>query len=98
MKYDERVLCCRFLDRYEKVHYLGEVGERANDDDEDSRHRRWSARALHSVPLTYNYSQHNVNGKYLYTGVCLCPSNSNHTVVPICTANATALITRWAII
>ncbi|XP_054261438.1 AT-rich interactive domain-containing protein 2 isoform X4 [Macrosteles quadrilineatus] len=51
----------RYLDRYEKVHYLGEVGERANDDDEDNRHRRWSARALHSVPLTYNYSQHNVN-------------------------------------
>lgn len=53
----------RYLDRYEKVHFLGEVGERANDDDEDNRHRRWSARALHSVPLTYNYSQHNVNGK-----------------------------------
>ncbi|XP_046665386.1 AT-rich interactive domain-containing protein 2-like [Homalodisca vitripennis] len=52
-----------YLDRYEKVHYLGEVGERANDDDEDNRHRRWSARALHSVPLTYNYSQHIVNGE-----------------------------------
>ncbi|KAL1110323.1 hypothetical protein AAG570_007856 [Ranatra chinensis] len=51
----------RYLDRYEKVHYLGEVGERAGDDDEDSRHRRWSARSLHSVPLTYNHSQHNVN-------------------------------------
>ncbi|XP_075234354.1 brahma associated protein 170kD isoform X2 [Lycorma delicatula] len=50
----------RYLDRYEKVHFLGEVGERSNDDDEDSRHRRWSARALHSVPLTYNYTQHNV--------------------------------------
>lgn len=60
----------RYLDRYEKVHFLGEVGERANDDDEDNRHRRWSARALHSVPLTYNYSQHNVNGKLCLEMFC----------------------------
>ncbi|XP_074095962.1 brahma associated protein 170kD isoform X3 [Cotesia typhae] len=50
----------RYLDRYEKVHFLGEDGQQADDDDEDSRHRKWSARALHSVPLTYNYHQHNV--------------------------------------
>lgn len=61
----------RYLDRYEKVHFLGEVGERANDDDEDNRHRRWSARALHSVPLTYNYSQHNVNGK-IWAKILFC--------------------------
>ncbi|XP_066999629.2 AT-rich interactive domain-containing protein 2 isoform X2 [Anabrus simplex] len=50
----------RYLDRYEKLHYLGEDVDRASDDDEESRHRRWSARALHSVPLTYNHHQHNV--------------------------------------
>ncbi|XP_044582225.1 AT-rich interactive domain-containing protein 2 isoform X1 [Cotesia glomerata] len=50
----------RYLDRYEKVHFLGEDGQQADDDDEDSRHRKWSARSLHSVPLTYNYHQHNV--------------------------------------
>ncbi|XP_049826034.1 AT-rich interactive domain-containing protein 2 isoform X3 [Aethina tumida] len=50
----------RYLDRWEKVHYLGEDGERGSDDDEESRHKRWSARALHSVPYTYNYSQHNI--------------------------------------
>ncbi|XP_020300898.1 AT-rich interactive domain-containing protein 2 isoform X8 [Pseudomyrmex gracilis] len=50
----------RYLDRYEKVHFLGEDGQQADDDDEDSRHRKWSARALHSVPLTYNHSQHNI--------------------------------------
>ncbi|XP_050489162.1 AT-rich interactive domain-containing protein 2 isoform X2 [Bombus huntii] len=50
----------RYLDRYEKVHFLGEDGQQADDDDEDSRHRKWSARALHSVPLTYNHHQHNV--------------------------------------
>ncbi|XP_011647948.1 AT-rich interactive domain-containing protein 2 isoform X6 [Pogonomyrmex barbatus] len=50
----------RYLDRYEKVHFLGEDGQQADDDDEDSRHRKWSARALHSVPLTYNHHQHNI--------------------------------------
>ncbi|XP_021925461.1 AT-rich interactive domain-containing protein 2 isoform X4 [Zootermopsis nevadensis] len=50
----------RHLDRYEKVHYLGEDVERGSDDDEETRHRRWSARALHCVPLTYNHHQHNV--------------------------------------
>lgn len=50
----------RYLDRYEKVHYLGEDVDRGSDDDEESRHRRWSARALHSVPLSYNHHQHNV--------------------------------------
>lgn len=53
----------RYLDRYEKVHFLGEDGQQADDEDEDSRHRKWSARALHSVPLTYNHHQHNVAGK-----------------------------------
>jgi len=53
----------RYLDRYEKVHFLGEDGQQADDDDEDSRHRKWSARALHSVPLTYNHHQHNIAGE-----------------------------------
>ncbi|XP_026274437.1 AT-rich interactive domain-containing protein 2 isoform X2 [Frankliniella occidentalis] len=48
----------RYLDRYEKVHFLGEDGGRASDDDDDSRHKRWSARVLHSVPLVYNTHQH----------------------------------------
>ncbi|XP_017768585.1 PREDICTED: uncharacterized protein LOC108556814 isoform X2 [Nicrophorus vespilloides] len=50
----------RYLDRWEKVHFLGEEADRGSDDDEESRHKRWSARALHSVPLTYNYQQHNI--------------------------------------
>ncbi|GLG96120.1 AT-rich interactive domain-containing protein 2 [Gryllus bimaculatus] len=56
----ESHLGVKYLDRYEKLHYLGEDVDRASDDDEETRHRRWSARALHSVPLTYNHSQHNV--------------------------------------
>lgn len=51
----------RYLDRYEKVHFLGDEAERGSDDDVDSRHRRWSARALHTVPLAYNHHQHNVS-------------------------------------
>nr|XP_023020408.1 AT-rich interactive domain-containing protein 2 isoform X6 [Leptinotarsa decemlineata] len=50
----------RYLDRWEKVHFLHEEPDRGSDDDEESRHKRWSARSLHSVPYTYNYSQHNV--------------------------------------
>lgn len=48
----------RYLDRYEKIHFHGELGV---DDDEISRHRQWSARALHSIPMTYNHTQHSVN-------------------------------------
>ncbi|XP_045481042.1 AT-rich interactive domain-containing protein 2 isoform X5 [Harmonia axyridis] len=51
----------RYLDRWEKVHFLGEEGDRGSDDDEEGRHKRCSARALHMVPLTYNYNQHVVN-------------------------------------
>lgn len=58
------VMHFRYLDRYEKVHFLGEDGQQADDDDEDSRHRKWSARALHSVPLTYNHHQHNIAGEW----------------------------------
>ncbi|KAF5270062.1 hypothetical protein FQA39_LY08474 [Lamprigera yunnana] len=53
-------LYLRYLDRWEKVHFLGEEADRGSDDDEESRHKRWSARALHSVPLSYNYQQHNI--------------------------------------
>jgi len=57
----------RYLDRYEKTHFLGDDGGRGSDEDEDSRHKRWSARALHSVPLTYNHSQHVISGKFVNT-------------------------------
>lgn len=56
----------RYLDRYEKINFLGETGSIAGDDDEDSRHKKWSARALHSVPLVYNHHQHSVVGKYKF--------------------------------
>lgn len=45
---------------------MGETGSIAGDDDEDSRHKKWSARALHSVPLVYNHHQHSVSGMYKF--------------------------------
>jgi len=30
----------RYLDRYEKINFLGETGSIAGDDDEDSRHKK----------------------------------------------------------
>ena len=58
----------RYLDTYEKIHYLGEDGDDADDDDwykdaEDSRSRRQkSQKVQNSVPLSYNLNQHNVSG------------------------------------
>ena len=59
----------RYLDTYEKIHYLGEDGDDADDDDwykdaEDSRSRRQkSQKVQNSIPLSYNLNQHNVSGK-----------------------------------
>lgn len=50
----------RYLDRYEKVHFLGEDSERVDDPDDDNRHKKWNNKVLNEVPLKYNYSQHTV--------------------------------------
>lgn len=53
----------RFLDRYEKVHFLGEDNDRIADhyeNDEDNRHKKWNNKHFNDVPMKYNYSQHNV--------------------------------------
>ena len=58
----------RYLDTYEKIHYLGEDGDDGDDDDwykdaEDSRSRRQkSQKVQNSIPLSYNLNQHNVSG------------------------------------
>eukprot|EP00096_Caligus_rogercresseyi_P011305 TRINITY_DN4406_c0_g2_i1.p1 TRINITY_DN4406_c0_g2~~TRINITY_DN4406_c0_g2_i1.p1 ORF type:complete len:1235 (+),score=353.21 TRINITY_DN4406_c0_g2_i1:632-4336(+) len=55
----------RYLDAYEKIHFLGEEEDREDDwynDEEDSRSRRQKAQKIHaSVPLSYNHGQHLVN-------------------------------------
>lgn len=69
------LLFLRYLDRWERVHFLGEEADRGSDDDEESRHKRWSARALHSVPLTYNYNQHNIPGEFSFHSIhCILTS------------------------
>ena len=53
----------RYLDPYEKVHFLGEDEDNDNEfmDEEDSRMRRLrGAKIQGSVPSSYNYSQHNI--------------------------------------
>lgn len=54
----------RYLDRYEKVYFLGESIDRADDeDDESEKHvKRLSSRTLHSIPQTYNHHQHYLSG------------------------------------
>lgn len=51
----------RFFDKYERFNFLGEEKERMDEDEEESRHKRWSARALHSIPQSYNHGHHNVS-------------------------------------
>lgn len=52
----------RYFDKYERFNFLGEdVKERLDEDEEESRHKRWSARALHSIPQSYNHSSHNIS-------------------------------------
>ncbi|KAJ6624823.1 AT-rich interactive domain-containing protein 2 [Pseudolycoriella hygida] len=50
----------RYLDRFEKVHFLGEDSERVDDADDDNRHKKWNNKVINEVPLKYNYSQHAV--------------------------------------
>lgn len=51
----------RFFDKYERVNFLGEEKDRIDEEDEENRHKRWSARALHSIPSSYNHSHHNIS-------------------------------------
>ncbi|CAB3363154.1 Hypothetical predicted protein [Cloeon dipterum] len=50
----------RYLERYERVHFMGEVADQ-DEDPEDAHNRRWSVRAIHNVPLTYNHHHHNIS-------------------------------------
>lgn len=49
----------RYLDKYEKTHFLGEDNERNDDGDElMNRHKKWNNKNLNDVPMKYNYNQH----------------------------------------
>lgn len=49
----------RYFDKYERVNFLGEEKERIDEDEEENRHKKWTARALHAIPQSYNHSHHN---------------------------------------
>lgn len=52
----------RYLDKYEKIHFLGEDNDRNTEEmDEDNRHKKWSNKNFNEVPLKYNHSQHIVS-------------------------------------
>lgn len=48
----------RYFDKYERVNFLGEEKERIDEDEEENRHKKWTARALHSIPQSYNHNHH----------------------------------------
>jgi AT-rich interactive domain-containing protein 2 len=51
----------RYFDKYERLNFLGEEKERIDEDEEESRHKRWTARALHSIPQSYNHGVHQIS-------------------------------------
>lgn len=51
----------RYFDKYERVNFLGEEKERIDEDEEENRHKKWTARALHAIPQSYNHSHHNIS-------------------------------------
>lgn len=52
----------RYLDRYEKLHFMTEDNDRADDADDDNRHKKWNNKNMvNEVPLKYNYAQHNIS-------------------------------------
>lgn len=56
----------RYLDLYERVHFLGEEVDRRESelhDEDDARSRRRALRLLHATPLSYNLQQHYIAGK-----------------------------------
>lgn len=56
----------RYLDRYEKIHFLGDNNERADDNEDENRHKKWNDKSHNEIPLKYNYSQHMVPGTNKY--------------------------------
>jgi len=63
----------RYLDTYEKIHYLGDDNDDGDDDDwykdaEDSRSRKQkSQKVQNSIPLSYNTNQHTVSDEVRVT-------------------------------
>ena len=82
------VVICRYLDSFEKFHFLGEEEEDNENlyyDEEDRRARHQKAqKIIATVPLTYNTHQHNVSG-----GDAGTPVHRNKTLNRLYSANVT---------
>ena len=55
----------RYLDVYERIHFLGEEVDRRESEhheEDDARNRRKALRLLHATPTNYNAAQHVVPG------------------------------------
>ena len=55
----------RYLDVYERIHFLGEEVDRQESEiheEDDARNRRKALRLLHATPTTYNIGQHQIPG------------------------------------
>ncbi|XP_041351827.1 AT-rich interactive domain-containing protein 2-like isoform X2 [Gigantopelta aegis] len=51
----------RFLNTYEKVHFLGEDPNRPRVEEDDHPARKKACTPIYGYPLTYNYTQHHVS-------------------------------------
>ena len=57
--------CGRYLDVYERIHFLGEEVDRRESElheEDDARNRRKALRLLHTTPTSYNTGQHLIPG------------------------------------
>ena len=61
--------CYRYLNIYEKVHYLGLDPDHSADDQEDGPTRKKVCLPVESIPLTYNYHHHKLQGRASQSGL-----------------------------
>ena len=59
----------RYLDVYERIHFLGEEVDRRESElheEDDARNRRKALRLLHATPTSYNTAQHLISGAFFF--------------------------------
>lgn len=62
------MLSIRYLDAYEKVYFHGaDPNQRDDEEDTEGPLRKKACLPLYGIPLSYNYDQHRVSGRYTVT-------------------------------
>ena len=77
----------RYLDVYERVHFLGEEVDRRESElheEDDARNRRKALRLLHATPVSYNATQHVIQGTLHPPLPPHPPHGYDNTTVAIC--------------